>query len=206
MSQTETSAPVLSAVDRALGRVEAFLDLIAGLFIFGLMLIGIVQVLGRQIFNLPMVGYVDLVELSMATFAFLGASYCQRMGGHVRMELFLARMPKRWQWITEAFNTLPALFIVGVLVIYGWDHTVRAYELGDSTIDAEYPVWPSKLLVPVAFSVLWLRLLVQQIAFLRLSVRPDAEPVAIPLIETIEQQAEHEIHETFGEVDEESHV
>ena len=54
-----------------------------------------------------------------------------------------------------------ALFVIAVLIWYGFDHFLRAYRLGDSTIDAELPVWPSKLLVPVSFALLWLRLLVQ---------------------------------------------
>jgi len=199
---TTTSAPGLSAADRGLAKIESVLDLLAGIFIFGLMLIGIVQILGRQLFNVPLEGYVDLVELSMATFAFLGAAYCQRLGGHVRMELFVSKMPLRMRWIAESFGTIVALIVVAVLVVYGWDHTMRAYEFGDSTIDAEYPVWPSKMIVPVAFSVLWLRLLVQLIGFARLSAQPDAEQVAVPLIESVEEQATHEIHEAFGDVDE----
>ena len=142
----------------------------------------------------------------MATFAFLGASYCQRMGGHVRMELFLTKMPLRMRWLSESLGTVAALFIVTILVIYGWEHTMRAYDFGDSTIDAEYPVWPSKMLVPVAFSVLWLRLVVQLVGFARLTAKPKAEQVAVPLIETVEEQATHEIHEAFGDVDKETHV
>ncbi len=189
---------VLSRFDERLARVETAFNLIAALCIFALMFLGIAQVLGRKLFNAPMVGYIDFVELSMATFAFLGVAYCQRLGDHVRMELFLSFLKGRALWMFEAFATLAGLFIIAVLIYYGFEHFLRAYQIGDSTIDAELPVWPSKLLVPIAFSLLWLRLLVQLIGFLRLARRPQATPVAVPLIRSVSELAAHEIEEALS--------
>lgn len=189
----------LSVADRWLSPLEDVMNYIAGLAILGLMLMGVSQIVMRKLFNAPLLGYIDLVELSMATFAFLGAAYCQRLGDHIRMEILLTFLKGRALWIAECASTLLGLFIVGVLVWYGWDHFMRAYELGDTTIDAQYPVWPSKLLVPVAFSVWFLRLLLQLIGFLRLSVHPDAAPVAVPVIVDVSEHAREEIRDALGE-------
>ncbi|WP_169054347.1 TRAP transporter small permease [Nitratireductor sp. XY-223] len=193
-----SAAEKLSAVDLRLGAIENLLDLIAGLFIFALMVLGIAQVVCRQVFDTPIFGYIDMVELAMASFAFLGIAYCQRLGGHVRMEMFLAQMKGRPLWLFELFGTAVALVVVSVLVFYGFEHTWRAYQIGDSTIDAELPLWPSKMVVPLAFSVLWLRLWVQFFGFARLALRPAALPVAVPLIESVSEQAAHEIRDAVG--------
>lgn len=187
---------MLGRFDRRLGRVEEFFNLVAAACIFGLMFLGIAQVLGRRLFNAPISGYIDFVELSMATFAFLGVAYCQRQGGHVRMEMVLKFARGRWQWALEVFGTLVALGIIAVLIWYGFTHFLRAWSLGDSTIDAELPVWPSKLLVPIAFALLWLRLLVQFAGYARLLRHPELEPVAVPVILTPEQLARKEIEES----------
>jgi TRAP-type C4-dicarboxylate transport system permease small subunit len=160
------------------------------------MFLGIAQVLGRQLFNLPISGYIDFVELSMATFAFLGVAYCQRQGGHVRMEMVLKFTRGRAQWALEVFGTLVALFIIAVLIWYGYGHFLRAWTLGDSTIDAELPVWPSKLIVPIAFALLWLRLLVQLVGYARLVLHPEASPLAVPVILSVEELAKKEIEES----------
>jgi C4-dicarboxylate transporter DctQ subunit len=160
------------------------------------MFLGIAQVLGRRLFNAPISGYIDFVELSMASFAFLGVAYCQRQGGHVRMEMLVKATKGRLQWLLEVFGTLVALFIVGVLAWYGYEHFLRAWQLGDSTIDAELPVWPSKLVVPVAFALLWLRLLVQLVGYGRLLLHPYEAPVAIPLVMSVEQLAAKEIEDS----------
>ena len=198
----DTADSMLVAFDRWLIPVENLFNLIAGLFIFGLMILGIFQVIGRQVFNIPVAGYIDWVEVSMAVFAFMGAAYCQRTGTHVRMELFLTKVGLRTRWSMEIMGTVGAMIIISVLIVYGYDHTMRAFSIGDSTIDAELPMWPSKAVVPIAFSLLWLRLLVQLLGFMRLFRNPEAKPVAVPVVESVEQQAVHEIEDALvdGEV------
>ena len=189
----------VARLDRLLAPIERAFNLIAALFIFGLMLIGVAQVLGRKLLNMPVFGYIDLIEISMAVFAFLGIAWCERLGGHVRMDLFLARTRGRFRWFAEIVGTLVAMFVIAVLAYYGFEHFLRAYEFGDSTIDAEYPIWPSKLVVPVSFGLLWLRLMIHLLGYLRLFVKPEAEPVAVPVIAGMDEVVHHEIKEVVGE-------
>ncbi len=189
-------APRLARCDALLARVENLFNLVAALCIFALMFLGMAQVLGRKLFNAPMSGYIDFVELSMATFAFLGIAYCQRLGGHVRMEMVLKFTHGRAHWAMELAGTALGLLVVTILIYYGFTHFERAWTLGDSTIDAELPVWPSKLLVPTAFSLLWLRLALQLWGFARLLRHPAAPPIAVPEILSVEKLAAKEIEES----------
>ncbi|HSH07144.1 MAG TPA: TRAP transporter small permease [Burkholderiales bacterium] len=199
-SAAPQDARALRRADRWLAPVEDLFNFISAMAIFSLMLLGVTQIVLRsKLVGVPIYGYIDLVELSMATFAFLGAAYCQRLGDHVRMELLIGHLKGRSLWFGELIGTLLALAIVGCLGWFGWEHFLRAYELGDSTIDAEYPVWPSKLLVPVAFAVWFLRLLIQLIGFVRLSLDPQATPVAVPTVHDAAEHAREEIRETFGD-------
>lgn len=188
---------ILVSADRKLSPLEDGLNLIAAFAIFLLMLLGTAQIFLRSVFNSPIDGYIDLVELSMASMAFLGAAYSQRLGAHIRMELLVANIRGRALWLFEIASTLVALFIIGVLIWYGWDHFVRSYELGDSTIDAEYPVWPSKLLVPVAFAFWFIRLFIQLIGSIRLFFNPALNPEGVVEIIDVSEQAQEEIQEAF---------
>lgn len=193
------SAGSLAASDRLLQPFENIANLLAAFAILALMCLGVAQIVLRSIFNAPITGYIDLVELSMASMAFLGAAYCQRLGAHIRMELLIGRLQGRALWVAESFGLIVAMFIIGVLIWHGWGHFLRSYTLGDTTIDAEYPVWPSKLLVPVAFALWWLRLAVQLIGSLRLVRNPAASPVGVVLMKDVADQAQDEIHEIMGE-------
>lgn len=197
-SSIDGTGRMIARADESLSPWEDRLNLIAAFAIFLLMVLGTAQIFLRSVFNSPIAGYIDLVELSMASMAFLGAAYCQRLGGHIRMEIFVGSLKGRWLWGFEIFSTLVGLFIIAVLIWFGWDHFMRSFQLGDSTIDAEFPVWPSKLLVPIAFSFWFLRLLIQLMGSIRLIIDPTKDHVGIAEILDPSEQAREEIQETFG--------
>jgi hypothetical protein len=53
-------------------------------------------------------------------------------------------------------------------------------------------------MVPVALSVPWVRLVLQTCDYARLVAYPDAVPIAVPVLETPEEQAKAEIEEALG--------
>lgn len=186
-------------LDRLMRPVEDVANLLAAVAIFMLMILGTTQIFMRTVLNSPIAGYIDLVELSMAGMAFLGAAYCQRLGAHIRMEILVSHLRGRWLWGFEVVGTLVALFIIGVLIWYGWGHFLRSYQLGDTTIDAEYPVWPSKLLVPIAFALWFIRLSIQLVGSMRLFLNPTLSPEGVAVIQDVKSVAKEEIEEAFGE-------
>ena len=197
---TDGFGKFLDRADTLLGALESRLNLIAGLIVFALMFLGVVQIVLRTIFRQPIFGYIDIVEIAMVGFAVLAISYVQRVGGHVRMELLVARLTGRVHWIAEAVSTLLGIFIVGVLIPYSYFHFERAFNIGDSTIDIEIATWPAKLIVPVALSVLMIRLWIQFGGYIRLSANPALEPVAVPLLKDVEEIAEEEIRQAAEDV------
>lgn len=200
-SPTSDSDSLLSKADRGLQPFEDTINMIAAIAIFSLMVLGTLQIIMRSFFNHPISGYIDLVELSMASMAFLGAAYCQRLGAHIRMEILVGHLKGRWLWGFEIFGTIIGMIIIAVLIWNGWGHFMRSYTLGDSTIDAEFPVWPSKLLVPIAFGFWFLRLAVQLWGSIRLFINPKLTPIGIAKIQSAAEVAREEIHEALGDKD-----
>ena len=189
---------LIGRVDHYYGKLEEFLNLLAAFAIFALMIVGVVQIVGRTIFGYAIDGYIDWIEQTSIVYAMFGVAYCQRFGGHIRMELVLSFLKGRVLWAVEALAVLVGLIIVGMLIDSTWEHFLRAYTRGDSTIDIRLPIWPSKLVVPVALTVLFLRMLLQLWGYLRLFANPQLRPVAVPVVETAEQIAQREIDEVFG--------
>ncbi|MGE0154986.1 MAG: TRAP transporter small permease subunit [Reyranellaceae bacterium] len=189
---------LIGRVDHWYGKLEEILNLLAAFSIFALMIVGVVQIVGRTVFGYAIDGYIDWIEQTSIVYAMFGVAYCQRFGGHIRMELLLSFLKGRTLWAFEALAVLLALIIVAMLIDSTWAHFLRAWEKGDSTIDIRLPIWPSKLVVPIALSVLWLRMLLQFWGYLRLFADPRRRPVAVPVVETAEQMAQREIDEVFG--------
>jgi TRAP-type C4-dicarboxylate transport system permease small subunit len=181
--------------------VENVFNDIGGVFIFALMWLTMAEVLGRRLFNSPVPGAIDYIEVGMAAFAFMGAAYCQRLGGHVRMDLLVSNLKARLLWAVEALAIFVAVVYVAIIVWASAQDLWRSFDLGDETLDAHFPVWPSKLIVPVAMALLELRLLVNLWGYLRLFVVPDAEPWAVPKIMHVEDVAQEQIREVLGKID-----
>jgi len=166
--------------DRVYGAVEAAFNFIAAATIFVLMIFVCCEVVAHKLLHTSIFGFLDIVELSMAVFAFLGAAYCQKLGGHIRMDLVVGHLRGRAKFILEAIAVLVGLLVLLLLIKATWEHAMRALEGNDTTMDAGYQTWPSKILAPIGLGMLWLRLLLQFIGFIRLAIEPDAVPVAVP--------------------------
>jgi TRAP-type C4-dicarboxylate transport system permease small subunit len=69
------------------------------------------SVSGRKFFNQPLNGYVDYIEAAMPVIAFMGVSYVQRFGGHIRMDMIIGKMRGRVLWALELLTV--TLILVG---------------------------------------------------------------------------------------------
>lgn len=189
---------LLSRLDRALLPLERFMALLSGLGVFVLMCLAVYSVTGRKVLNTPLAGYVDYIEAAMPLIAFLGIAYVQRNGGHIRMDIVVGALKGRALWLFELVSTLLILMLIVMLVWGSWAHFDRSFDWTrpmwsrDSSIDIGLPIWPSKLVVPVAFSVLCLRLVLQIWGYGRALVLGLEAPPGVPLIQSVEDQARAE--------------
>ncbi len=189
---------VLSQADRLFYKLESLLTLIGGIVIFLLVFLATANVLGRWIFSLPISGYIDWVEQAMAFFAFLGIAFTQRDGGHIRMDMLVGHLHGRPLWVTELISTVLMLCITLVLIYGSFLHFLRAFQIGDSSLDINLPTWPAKLVVPVALTVLALRLILQVWGYVRAVKDGGDRPVAVPLIESAADVAAAEAESVMG--------
>ncbi len=195
---------LLSRIDQKLYRAEGVLALISGIAVFSLMVLAVISVSGRNFANQPLPGYIDWIEQVMPLIAFMGISFTQRDGGHIRMDMLVGALRGRSLYLVELITTLIILALMLLLVWGSWAHFDRSFDFAaplwsrDSSVDISLPLWPAKLLAPVAFSVLCLRLGLQVWAYARALVTGATSPIAVPLIADAAQQAAMEAEHVSG--------
>ncbi len=195
---------LLSRLDRALLPIERFMALLSGIAAFSLMFLAAYSVSGRKFFGAPLAGYVDYIEILMPLIAIMGVSYVQREGGHIRMDILVGNLHGRILWLLELFTVLLILLLIVALVWGSWAHFDRSFDCArplcsrDSTIDIGLPVWPAKLVVPVALGVLAVRLVLQAVVYARALVLGLERPVAVPLPLSAAEQAAQEAEQLEG--------
>ena len=183
----------LGRLDRMLLRLERFLALSGGVAVFALMILAVVSVGGRNFANAPLPGYVDWIEQAMPLIAFMGVAFVMREGGHIRMDILVGRLRGRALYAVELIAALAVMALMALLVWGAWAHFLRSFDFAaplwsrDSSMDIALPLWPAKLLAPVAFSVLCLRLSLQVWAYGRAIAT--GRLVAAPLVADAAGQA-----------------
>jgi TRAP-type C4-dicarboxylate transport system permease small subunit len=140
----------------------------------------------------------------MPIIAIMGISYVQRDGTHVRMDMLVSSLKGRLLWLFELFSIILILLLMVALTWGAWEHFERSFDCArplcsrDSSIDISLPIWPSKLVVPVAFGVLVLRLCLQAVGYGRALVLGLENPVAVPLNISVAEQAKLEARALEG--------
>ena len=140
----------------------------------------------------------------MPFIAIMGIAYTQRNGGHVRMDILIGQLKGRALWAAELLSVVLILCVMLALIWGSWAHFDRSFDFAapmwsrDSSIDIGIPIWPSKLVVPVAFSVIALRLCLQVWGYGRAMILGLENPVAVPLVQSAAEQAMAEAEHLDG--------
>ena len=80
------------------------------------------------------------------------------------MDILVGKLRGRALYLVELITTLAVLFLMVLLVWGSWAHFQRSFDFAaplwsrDSSMDIALPIWPAKLMAPLAFGVLCLRL------------------------------------------------
>ncbi len=136
-----------------------FSTLVAGMnsvgtgWIFALMVLVNVDVLSRFIFNFPIQGVAEVVELSIVGIVFLQISDAVRAGRLTRSDglyrRILERRPKLGHFLGAAFDLLGAFFFIAIL-LGAIPRLIEAYERGYFAGNEGLfvvPVWPIRFIL-----------------------------------------------------------
>ncbi len=98
-------------------QMEFILELIAGSVLMMMMMLTVVDVIGRKFFNLPLPGGLELTELTLVILIYAGLPLVSRHGEHVVVDLF-----ERWMspWVKQALTRTAHLLCALALGGMAW--------------------------------------------------------------------------------------
>ena len=155
-------------VKREVHRVNRFVAGVSGFFLIPLMLITAIDVIGRDVFNHPIPGTVELSQYLLAVFILLGLAYAQQVKAHVAVSIFTSHVNDYVQLILNIIATVLCLFISFVLVWQGWVVGIEEKAVSDML---RVPQYPFRLLVSLAALLMCFELLIDLGDSLRKLVR-----------------------------------
>lgn len=129
-------------------RVERLLTLLAssfavfgGLVLTALILMTVISIIGRSLFNTPIPGDFELVEIGCAVAVFSFLPYCQLIRGNVVVDFFTARAQPRTKAILDMAGNL---IYTGIAALLTWRLALGGMDLkryNESTMVLQAPIW-----------------------------------------------------------------
>jgi TRAP-type C4-dicarboxylate transport system permease small subunit len=147
----------LARVKNAIQKLNRIIAGVGALFLIPMMLLTAADVTGRNLFNRPIAGTMDLSQYMLAVFILLGLAYSQQAKAHVKVSLLVSRLSPRSQALAAIVSTLMSLSVLGVLAWQGW---VVGWEEKTVSDMLRIPQYPFRLLLSMAASLFCLELLI----------------------------------------------
>jgi TRAP-type C4-dicarboxylate transport system permease small subunit len=144
----------------------------AGVSILALMmLLTASDVTLRCAFNRPIIGSFDLTEYMMAIVVSFGLAYCALLRGHVRVDLIVSHLPKRFQAIIDSITGLLGVILFSVITWQNFIYMELLFDSGVKSTVLLVPRFPFAGLVFLGSAFLTIVLLAHFLEFLSEAVR-----------------------------------
>jgi len=141
---------------KTIQRCSLYMSYIGMMLLIPMMLLTSSEVVGRAVWSRPIPGSLELSSYMLAAFILLGLAYTQQVKGHVRVTMFISKLPDRWGLLLDVVTTLLSLFIIALMAWQGWVEGIKERTVSDML---RIPQFPFRLLVSVGGLFLFLELL-----------------------------------------------
>ncbi|HEX5998575.1 MAG TPA: TRAP transporter small permease subunit [Hyphomicrobiaceae bacterium] len=157
---------------RAVDAVNTFIGRMVSWFLVAAIVVSAVNATVRKILNTSSNAWLEIQWILFGAVFLLCASWTLIANEHIRIDIVNNMLPKRVRnWIDvcgHLFFLMPMAFVIAWL---GWPFFWRSLMQNEQSTNAGgLPVYPSKLLIPLAFSLLFVQAiseLIKRIAIMR---------------------------------------
>jgi len=152
-------------ISRLVERLAFVVLLIGGLGMLMSMFLGVADIVGTQILQVPVPGPRELTESTMVVIVFGALTYAQIRRAHIRVELVYLRMPPRMQAALDVLAALCGLLFFGLLLWQSWNEALYSYQIGEATVGLiRFPLWPARFVLAAGTALMIARLVLDILA------------------------------------------
>lgn len=139
----------------------------------------VLKVLTGEAIGLLIPSYADFAGYFLATATFFALAASFRSGAHIRVTLFLSRMPERARWVCEVGSVGIALAFVAYFLVYAARLTAESWRFGDLSPGlVAIPIWIPQLAMTLGLAALAVATADSLVTFLKGGKPPYAEAQA----------------------------
>jgi TRAP-type C4-dicarboxylate transport system permease small subunit len=150
---------------RLFRHVLSFMALLAGLATFAMMWLVDANVIGRRLFNAPILGTVEMAQALLVFSVMLGLPFAQANGAHLRVTIVVERLPLRVREVLFALGMLAGCALFALLAYASFGFALRSYQIGEAVWGAalRFPLWPVKGAITLGAALISIQFLLDAI-------------------------------------------
>lgn len=137
----------------------------------------IADVLGRSIFNSPIVGTVEIVSNIIVVIAFLQISYSIQTNGMFHTTMFIDLLPEMPAKFFRLLAECAGALLIGLMIYSSWDAMIHSWSIKEyyGTGQFQFPVYPVRTIIVACCMLAFLNYVLRAIDIF---VAPKQEEVA----------------------------
>lgn len=163
-----------------IGRVARSASTLAGLAVLAMVVLITYDVAMRFFLGQPQLFVDEAASFLLVLVIFGGLAATFRTGGHVRVDLVTAHLPRRARAWLRVVGLAAGLVFLAIVMWTTAQSALTSYRYGRVSAVMLYPLWPAMLLIPLGLGLLALAMLAALVAQVRVLRRPDADEVPPP--------------------------
>ena len=132
----------VKAISNKLGMSSSLLTYLGAFALFAMMLLTTADVVGRYIFNAPILGVFEVTEFMVLILIFSFIAYTQSRKAHVSVDLLVTHLPKRIQVYVDLFNHAVCLLLMALITWMGVERALEMMETGEASPNLGVPDYP----------------------------------------------------------------
>lgn len=148
------AAPKRGPYGRALMAASKWSAFAGGVIFTGLVIMSVVSIVGRKLFNAPVPGDVEVLQMLAAFASASFFAYTHLMHGDVKVDFFTAGIASSKRRILDAAGSLLVGLIGALLTWRTWVGAVSLREAGETSAILALPVWLAQALMVPSFLLL----------------------------------------------------
>jgi TRAP-type mannitol/chloroaromatic compound transport system permease small subunit len=141
----------ITCLNEWVGRVTAYL-------IIPVFFLILAEVFMRYLFGAPAVWTNELAQLVFGVYAVMAGGYLAITNGHVNVDIIHSKFPVRTRALIDVLTSAMFFIFMGALLYFGVSLALESMETWEHSQSAwNPPIWPAKLMIPVAAALLLLQ-------------------------------------------------
>lgn len=122
--------------------LSAALSKLGSVALVAMMIVTVIDVAGRYLFNTPILGAFELTEFLVLILIFSFLAHTQSQKRHICCEILADLLPNKIQFVSGVINSIISLVLFGLITYMGIVKAIELMQTGESSPNLVIPNYP----------------------------------------------------------------